>query len=92
MAGVGSGTSTGRGGGAWCSTRQWASSPVIHTTSHIAAGLFTVVSGVGPSSIFLRKILDADITSDGWVLPRGAPPRSITRRSKMEMFIPISLI
>lgn len=65
---------------------------MIHTTSDIAAGLFTVVSGVGPSSIFLRKILDADIASDGWVLPRGAPSRSITHCSKMETFIPISLV
>lgn len=45
---------------------------MIHSASYINAGLFTVVSGAGPRSISLRKVLDPDVSaSDRWVLPHG---------------------
>lgn len=44
---------------------------MIHSVPYTNVGLCTVFSGVDPESIFLRKVLDHDISVDGWVLPHG---------------------
>lgn len=66
-----------------------------HSVSHIGVWLFAVVSGVDPRSIFLRKVLDPDVSSsDEWVLPRGTSctacsrPPAVPHHSNMEAFIP----
>lgn len=60
---------------------------MIHSVSHITAGLFTIVSGADPQSVFLRKILGPDVSaSEGWVLPPALPAPALLQRHAPQQY------